>query len=345
MQILVVKLTSMGDVIQLLPAMTDLASAMPHAEIDWVVDTNFAQIPTWHPAVRGVIPSNHRKWRKNPLGRDNRQAIRRFISRLRYHRYDAVVDLQGNLKSASVTRLARGVRHGYAKGCTAERWVHTWYHHRHQVAQGQHAIQRMRDLLGAALGYSVDAKHLDFGLRKHEWPSTPQQPTVPYVVFVTNATWPNKRLPLLHWVELVHFAARAQMKVLLPWGTRDEYAFTQAIADQCDNAVLLPKLHLHQVASLLFYSLGAVCNDTGLAHLSAALDKPTLTLYGPTQPHLIAALGKRAGHLQAPDCVCSQRYRKPCAANQATSDQPRCLAALQPEAIWAAFETQSGVRV
>ena len=104
MRILLIKTSSLGDVIHALPAVTDAARAIPGIRFDWVVEESFAEIPAWHPAVDRVIPVALRRWRKAPFSAWFGGEWHRFRQSLRAERYDAVIDAQGLLKSALLTR-------------------------------------------------------------------------------------------------------------------------------------------------------------------------------------------------------------------------------------------------
>ena len=103
MRVLLVKTSSLGDVIHTLPALTDAQRAIPGIQFDWVVEEGFAEIPAWHPAVAQVIPVAIRRWRKHPLQTLRSGEWRRFKARLRETHYDLVIDAQGLLKSAWLT--------------------------------------------------------------------------------------------------------------------------------------------------------------------------------------------------------------------------------------------------
>src|SRR2546426_11217018 len=105
MRVLIVRLSSMGDVVHTLPALTDAARAIPGLQFDWAVDEAFAQIPAWHSNVGTVFPTALRRWGPNPAGRE----VRQFRKDLRREHYDFIVDLQGEFKSALIARLATGL--------------------------------------------------------------------------------------------------------------------------------------------------------------------------------------------------------------------------------------------
>lgn len=155
MRVLIVKTSSMGDVLHTLPALTDAAQAIPGIRFDWVVEEGFAQIPSWHKSVERVIPVAIRRWRKAwfsaPI-KAERQAFREAVQAVKY---DAIIDAQGLVKSAAlVTRLAHGVKHGMDWQTAREPLASLFYNRRHHIAKQQHAVERTRELFAKSLGYA-----------------------------------------------------------------------------------------------------------------------------------------------------------------------------------------------
>ncbi|MFA5493684.1 MAG: lipopolysaccharide heptosyltransferase I [Porticoccaceae bacterium] len=336
MNVLIVKLTSMGDLVQALPALTDAVRARPDIVFDWVVDEAFAEVPGWHPAVRQVICTAHRRWRKSPgiLGGGE---LRAFARTLRATRYDAVIDAQTNIKSALVTRLARGAKHGPDKASVREKPAHWAYHHHYAIAQYQLAIDRWRQLFAQVLDYPLPVAPPDFGLAGREWPLPAGLPSTPYLVFVTNASWDNKYWTVAHWRALAARAAVAGRQIVLTWGSEVERERTEALAEGLDNARVLPRMSLSEVAGTMVGSEGAICMDTGLAHVAAALDVPTVTLYGPTDPALIGATGGRSRHILADGFPCIPCYRRECNIPGYRGPQAQCLKAVTPDRVWETY--------
>ncbi len=157
MRVLIVKTSSLGDVIHTLPALTDAARALPGIRFDWVVEEGFAEIPRWHPAVERVIPVAVRRWRKHPLRAWRSGEWRAFTAAIHAERYDAVIDAQGLLKSAWLARHAHGPLHGLDRRSAREPLASLFYRHRHAVAWGRHAVLRVRELFARALGYALPA--------------------------------------------------------------------------------------------------------------------------------------------------------------------------------------------
>ena len=152
MKVLLVKTSSLGDVVHTLPALTDAQRAIPGIRFDWVVEEGFAEIPTWHPAVDQVIPVAIRRWRKSPWQTLRSGEWRRFKARLRETRYDLVIDAQGLLKSAWLTRYVKAPVAGLDRDSAREPLAARFYDRCYAVPREQHALERVRQLFAQALG-------------------------------------------------------------------------------------------------------------------------------------------------------------------------------------------------
>jgi len=340
LRVLLIKTSSLGDVIHTLPALTDALRALPGIQFDWVVEEGFAEIPTWHPAVANVIPVAIRRWRKNLWQTFKNGEWRQFKQRLRDARYDLVIDAQGLLKSAWLTRYVKAPIAGLDKASAREPMATRFYDRPYAVARGQHAVERLRQLFGQALGYAVPAGLGDYGLDR----SRLLEPgaDAPFVLFLHGTTWDSKHWPELYWRQLAERMIGQGLEVRLPWGSPAEKARAERIADGLENAVVLPKLNLAGVARILAAAQGCVAVDTGLGHLAAALDVPTLSLFGPTNPGLTGAYGKSQVHLAADYPACAPCLQKKCTYRPTPEDQrqvdterewPMCFTRLNPERV------------
>ncbi|WP_165954206.1 lipopolysaccharide heptosyltransferase I [Seongchinamella unica] len=297
MHVLLVKMSSLGDVVHTLPALTDAAANVPGIRFDWVVEEAFAEIPAWHPAVDKVIPIALRRWRKHPLRDFTGPEWRDCRNQLRRSHYDAVIDAQGLLKSALVSRLVKAPVYGMDKHSARERLASAAYHHKIPVARDMHAVERTRTLFARALNYRLPASRGDYGVRDNLVRGKTTHTRG--LLFFHGTARAEKLWPEDHWIELARLAGAADYPVWLPWGSEVEKARAERIAEGCESASVLPRLDLMGMAGLLLEVDGAVAVDTGLGHLAAALDVPTVSLYGPTSTRLVGAYGKNQVHIQS----------------------------------------------
>lgn len=293
MRVLIVKTSSMGDVLHTLPALTDAQQQFPNIRFDWVVEEGFVQIPSWHSGVDNVIPVAIRRWRKAWFSQEIRAERAAFRERLRQNEYDAVIDAQGLLKSAAlITRLAHGPRHGMDWQTAREPLASLFYNFRHHIARQQHAVERTRELFAKSLGYQKPTGQGDYAIARHFIGNLTRANIAPYAVFLHSTTRDEKHWPENHWRELIHLMSERGVRIKLPWGAEHEKARAERLARGFDYVDVMPKMSLEDVAQLLANAEFVVSVDTGLSHLAAALDKPNITLYGPTDPGLIGGYGR-----------------------------------------------------
>nr|WP_262923547.1 MULTISPECIES: lipopolysaccharide heptosyltransferase I [Pseudomonas] len=333
---MIIKTSSLGDVIHTLPALTDAAHAIPGIRFDWVVEEGFAEIPSWHPAVDQVIPVAIRRWRKNIWQTLKSGEWRAFKQRLRAQRYDLVIDAQGLVKSAWLTRYVKAPVAGLDRYSAREGWASRFYDRRLSVAVGQHAVERVRQLFALALAYDLPEGLGRYGL---DLDRLQLPPAAPYVVFLHGTTWATKHWPEAYWRELAERMGRRKLQVCLPWGNQAEKDRAERIAQGLDNCQVLPRLNLAGVARVLAAAKACVAVDTGLGHLAAALDVPTISLFGPTNPGLTGAYGRAQVH-QASDFPCAPCLQKKCTYKPSAEDLrrfdlkrewPLCFTRLNPE--------------
>ena len=295
MKILIVKTSSLGDVIHMLPAVTDAMQALPHLRIDWLVEASFAAIPAWHPAVDRVIPIAMRRWKKQWTARSTWQEIGVARAALRQQTYDLVIDSQGLVKSALWSRMARGAKAGYDSGSAREPLASCFYGRTFSVSRHQHAIDRNRQLMAQALAYALNEPAPDYGLHDLATRLPAVGITLPArsVIGLHGTSRADKLWPTEGWKALAQALAQTQRKLVLPWGNDDERLRAEEIASAASNVTVLPRLGLDALAALIDQSQAVVGVDTGLLHLAAALGKPGLALYTATPPALTGAVSDR----------------------------------------------------
>ena len=332
MRVLIIKTSSMGDVIHTLPALTDAAHALPSITFDWVVEENFAEIPRWHARVNKVIPIALRRWRKKIFSKQTLNEWKNFLTQLRIEEYDLVIDAQGLLKSAFITRFAKGIRCGLDKHSAREPLAALLYQRSYPVNKKQHAVTRVRHLFSQALDYPLPTTTPSYGVDRKCF--CDGKNTENYLVFLHGTTWKTKHWPEEYWIQLAHFANKKGLLIKLPWGNSQERERAERIAATCSNVQVLPKLDLAGMAKILANAKSIVAVDTGLCHLAAALDVPTVSLYGPTNPILTGAMGRAQIHLSS-KLPCSPCMSRACALQKNQSPlNPPCFAGILPSDVW-----------
>jgi lipopolysaccharide heptosyltransferase I len=297
MRVLIVKTSSMGDVLHTLPSLTDAMRAIPGIRFDWVVEEGFAQIPTWHEAVDRVIPVAIRRWRKAWFSAPIKAERQAFRDAVRLQHYDAIIDAQGLVKSAAlVTRLGRGVKHGMDWQTAREPLASLFYSRRHHIAKDQHAVERIRELFAKSLGYAKPDAQGDYAIAQR-FLLEGKDAQKPYFIFLHATTRDDKHWPESHWKALIQLLADQDIEIRLPWGAPHEEARAKRLAEGSANVTVLPRMSLENVARQLANAKQIVSVDTGLSHLSAALSRPNVTLYGPTDPGLIGGYGQNQHYL------------------------------------------------
>jgi lipopolysaccharide heptosyltransferase I len=296
-RILFVKTSSLGDVVHHCPAVSDAARSLPDAVIDWVVEESFAGIAAMHRAVRRVIPVALRRWRARLWSPAVWRELAAFRRALAAERYDFVVDSQGLIKSAVISSLASGERHGLDRDSAREPLAARFYGRRHRVPRALHAVERNRRLAAAALGYAAQGP-CDYGLQAEG--SAPQVPAGPYAVLLTMTSRADKLWPEERWRELGRLLAARGLHAVLPWGNDAERARCQRIAGAVQGATVPARMPLRELAPLVRGARCVAGVDTGLSHLAVALDVPAAGIYCGSDPALTGLFGARAKNLGAP---------------------------------------------
>ena len=264
-----------------LPVASDIRARDPGSEIDWVVEETFSAIPGLHSGVRKVLPAAIRRWRGSWWRTRTRREIRTFLDELRARSYDAVIDTQGLLKSATVARLARGPRFGLDWKSSREPLA-LFYTRTFSVPWMTHAVERNRSLAAQALGYDLPAG-LDYGISASagnaEW-----LPGEPYAVLIHVTSARAKLWPEEQWIGLGERLARDGVRSVLTWGNAHERERAARIGLALPGAVVPPALSLAEAAWALAGARACVGLDTGLTHLAAALRVPTVGIYCATDP-------------------------------------------------------------
>jgi len=294
--VLVVRPSSLGDIVYALAIASDIRRHKPDLAIDWVAEHGFVPLLEMCPDIRRVVPVALRRWRRAPLSRATWREIAVFRRQIKADRYAAILDLQEQIKGALIARAARGRRHGFDR-TTVREPIATFAHDvHHRVPRHLHFVERCRHLAASALGYTLE------GLpRWHIVPpkAAPAIPERPYAVLLHATSRAEKLWPEKRWRALVAHFSGAGFATVLPWGTHDEEERSRRLADGDDRAVIPPWLSLPEAATTLARADVVVGIDTGFTHLAAALGTPTVGLFLATDPtvHGVSCAGAHARDL------------------------------------------------
>ena len=286
-RILLIKTSSLGDVVHNLPVVSDIHASVPDATIDWVVEEAFADIPRLHAGVARVIPVALRRWRKSLTSAETLREEKAFRAILREYEYDAVIDTQGLFKSALVARDARA-RRGASVGLdwpSSREPLRLFYDRTFSVPWGQHAVVRNRSLAAQALGYDVrTAPQYGIHAPQRELPWLPVMPGQRHAVLL-HATSANPKLwPEPHWEAVSKQLFSNRMVCVLPWGSATEQQRSERLARAMPGALVPPRMSLPELAALFSRAALVIGVDTGLLHLAAALGTPSVGIYCDTDP-------------------------------------------------------------
>jgi heptosyltransferase I len=302
-RILLVKTSSMGDIVHLLPAVSDIAKVLPGASVDWLVEEGFAELPRLHPALNAAIPVALRRWRRFPWSATTRSEFHAFRESMHAHRYDIVIDAQGLVKSAWLARSAQGPLAGQGFRYAREPLAALFYSRRVAVPWTLPAIEANRKLVAAVLGYAAPANpEPDYGLRVSglvaDWLGV-----APYAVLLHGASAQGKLWPEASWIELGQHLAQVGLRCVIPWGNAEEKSRAERLVHDIHHAVLAPQMSLREAAGLLAGAKLAVGVDSGLAHLAAALGVPVVALFSgsdPVRTGVVAMHGRFGRNLGGP---------------------------------------------
>ena len=360
-KLLLVKLTSMGDIIHTLPALTDLMRAKPDISIDWAIDPNFAEIANWHNFINKktnkIINTPIRQWKKDGWIKSIRAGkIKNLKTELTKTKYDLIIDAQGLIKSALVAKFAKPSKSantpiiGYDRKSIRDSSACFFYNQKYNISKRLHAVERIRQLFATHFKYDLNSYELDYGINKnlksnkYSWPKAINKPKKPYIVCLHGTTWNSKLWPTQHWVEFVIESIKRGYAIKITSGNDIEFKRAQDIKSGAITVIpdadiqVLPRLNITDVALMLNSAAAATAVDTGFAHLAAALNTPQISIYGSTNSKLTAAYGHHQKSLQS-TIECSPCMKRECAHPRFKElKYPPCYEKLNAKRIWNELE-------
>lgn len=324
---LIIKTSSLGDILHTLPALTEASSHITDIEFSWVVEKPFSEVPSWHKSVGEVLEVEIRKWRKNIFKYFNE--VCSFRNKIQSKYYDYIIDAQGLLKSALIAKVSKGRSiYGFDSSSSREPLSSLFYQNKISVNKKKHAIFRSKELFSKVFNYKVSEK-IDYGI---SYQNNHKANTHKKIIFFHTTTWLNKKWPIEHWQELIELLEKNDIKVFLPWGNNNEKVQAYEIAKDYKNVILLPKMSLTDLTNYFKKIDAAISVDTGLCHLATAFNIPVVSIYGPTSPELTGTIGKKMINISS-QLSCSPCLKRVCPINKLTSFAP-CQTGISPKLVY-----------
>jgi heptosyltransferase I len=304
-KILIVKLSSLGDVLHTLPIVWDLRKRLPHAQIDWIVEEAYVALlkpletTNTFRGIDRIIPIAFRRWRKSLLRLSTWREFFAMRTLLQATRYDVVIETQGLIKSALVCALAKKSAYAVVAGLGNateysgyEPLARIFYTQAVQVPKQCHAVDRARWVMSSAMDWPLtkrDAeppqfyppefvKHLPV-LALEGLSSAPNDPIAPYVVCFHSTARAAKRWANESWIDLGKSLAKEGYRLVLPWGSTSERQASEFIASHIPGAIVPRAISIEEAYSLIAHATLIFGVDTGLTHVAAVLGKPTVEIY------------------------------------------------------------------
>ncbi len=286
-EILFIKTSSMGDILHQMPAITEARAHFPDAKLRWVVDELYAPLARLHPAVDEVITIAVRRWRKQFLRASAWAEARDSLRRMRAHRFDAIIDTQGLMRTALMARVLRGTSHGYDAGSIRERFAAGLYDVNHKVGWDLHVIARNRTLVAHALGYEPQGEP-DYGFDRSQFRPVAARP---YAMLFHATAKANKEWPEDRWIEVGRRLAARGLEVVLPWGNATEKARSERLAASIPGARVPDRKPIIDVAHDIAAAKLVVGVDTGFLHIAAAIGVPVVAVFTILKSHTAEPTG------------------------------------------------------
>ena len=187
-----------------LPAITEAKDQINNITFDWVVDKNFSSVPKWHPDIENTIETNHREWKLNLFSSKSRDEMRDVVNKIDANKYDLIIDMQNNLKSAFLSFMCKSSVTGLDAKSAREYPAHLAYKTKIRVPKTMHAVERQKLLLATALGYETNIENRDYGISKANFKKPLKMYSSKYAICVQNASWNSKQWPIEYWLSLIH---------------------------------------------------------------------------------------------------------------------------------------------
>ncbi len=282
MKIAIVKLSALGDIVHAMVALQFIKQVFPQIIIDWLVEERFVGVLLDNPDINEVITVNIKSLKQNKGGIFKEfRSIKNFSK----NNYDQVIDAQGLLKTAIIARMLSSKTVGFDKYSAREKMAALFYAKKIVCSYDTNTIDRNITIIGQPLGIKISKKQIldkvpflfysDWDKSLNDYFSKDRA----NILFVIGSTWPSRNYPKEKYLKVIK---ELNVKSLISWGNDQEKSDADWIAERTGKAQVLPKLDFNNLKAVLAHSDLVIGNDTGPTHMAWGLNKPSITLFGPT---------------------------------------------------------------
>ncbi len=312
---LIIKTSSLGDIVHTIPVVSYLKACEPDCQIDWVAEKVGAELLKALPLVDRVLTINTKKWRSHPFSPSTWKEFSSFIRQLREYSYDMVFDLQGNVKSGIFTCFSKaGIKGGFGK-TTVPEWPNLWFTNKQvNPPAGLNITEDYLYVVSRLLGREcpVEVAPVTFNVTQQEilMVDTLLEGGKTCVLLAPGSAWENKKASEAQLIDLLNQQPK-EARIFLLWGSEQEFLVCQNIAPICSNASILPKLTLAGVQYLMSKMDLVISMDSLPLHLAAITGVPTLSFFGPSNGKKYAPKGAQHRFIQG-SCPYGEVFEKRC---------------------------------
>lgn len=292
MKVLIVKLSSLGDIIHSFPAISELYKNNKELEIDWVVEEAFIEMPCWHYAINHIHSISIRRWYKKPIQSIFNREWNKWLPNLRSKKYDMIIDIQGLIKSAIISKLAKSTYYcGYDFKSIREKPASFLFNKKIFVPKNMHAIYSSQTFMANLFKYTPNFKNLNFGISEYFKLNNKNKENT--ILLLHQSSKENKLWNKNNWAQLANILHNSGYQPLVSWGSEKELIYAKELSILSKHIEVLPRMSISELSVVISKSKGVVGVDTGFTHLSSALNIPTIALFGPTNPDLASPVGDK----------------------------------------------------
>jgi heptosyltransferase-1 len=292
LNILIIRLSSIGDIFHAFTTLSDIRNTYPNASIDWLVDEDFIEIAKLSPLIDNLHSIPIKKWKKESKFKaiiQLKKWTRDFKIKYNNKKYDYVIDMHGLIKTAILTKCFNGPSYGLNyKSAKEKLWASAFYDHTYYVNRNQVAIKRFRSLVGQILHLNYKAS-FQFVINI----KTPMfNITGPYIMLLHGTSKEIKKWSLQNWAELsIDLLTSTSYKIAITYSNNSEHEFIKNLAAilheakttkpdiMLENFIVIPSSPINELCSIINNASLIIGVDTGFTHLANLLHKPVIGIY------------------------------------------------------------------